>query len=141
LAKTWSGKAVLKLDDSTGTPRDISGDITNVESPYSLDSFEVSGFGDTTKSYVTGLADASMAISGKVNTAANRSHAVFTSLLGGTVGYTLTFMPLGTAVGLPKFFGEVFVSSYNLTADLGGALSYKADVKPADSTGMAWSTN
>jgi len=141
MAKVWSGKGVLTLDNSAGSPQVLSGDITNVEMPYTLDSFEVSGFGDAVKSYVTGLADANVSITGKVNTAANRSHAVFTSLLGGTAGYTLLIQPIGTATGLPKFFGEVFVSAYNVTADIGGALVFKADVKPADSTGMAWSTN
>ncbi len=141
MPKFWSGKGVLTLDDSSSMARVLTGDITNVTMPYTLDSFEVSGFGDTTKSYVTGLADANVTIQGKVNTAANRSHAVLTGLLGGTVGYTLTIQPVGTAAGLPKFFGEVFVSAYNVTADIGGALVFTADFKPADSTGMAWSTN
>lgn len=141
MARAHGKEAVVVLDNSGGSPQTISGDVDNVDAPYNYDEAEVSGFGDEKKSYILGQADTPISMGGKFETAANRSHAVLSGLLGGTAGYTFLFQPKGTATGLPKLSGEVLLQSYQIVAGLGGAVTWTAKLSPANSTGLVWSTN
>jgi len=55
---------VFKVDNSGGTLTDISNTLTDVSFPQSVDTAETSTFGSSAKSYVVGLTDATISVSG-----------------------------------------------------------------------------
>ena len=54
----------FQLDDTSGTIRDISDTITSVDFPETLDTAETTAFGSSAKSYIVGLTDATISVSG-----------------------------------------------------------------------------
>lgn len=134
--------AVTYLDDSGGTLRNISTDLTNVAVPTDADSAMVAGHTETRKSYVVGQIDTPVTLAGNFNsgTAANAAHKVLSGVVGGTALLTFEHYPAGTASGMPKISGEVICDSYQVQAPVGGQVQFTASLKPANPTGLVWST-
>jgi hypothetical protein len=55
---------VFKVDNSGGSLTDISNTLTDVSFPRSVDTAETSAFGDSAKTYIVGLSDATVSVSG-----------------------------------------------------------------------------
>ena len=135
--------ALTQLDDLGGTLRNISTDLTNVEVPQPVDSFEVTGMTETRKSYIPGQIDTPVAITGNLNagTALNAAHKVLSAINGvSTATFSFEHYPAGSASGKPKLSGEVFCLGYTVRAPLGGGVTFDASLMPANSTGLVWST-
>jgi len=134
--------AITQIADSGGVLRNISPDLTNVEVPTSFDTAEVSGMTDSRKSFIAGQGDTPITLQGNFQsgTAANAAHKVLSGILGGTAPISFEHYPAGSASGLPKVTGNVICDSLNVSAPLGGAVSFQATLKSADSTGLVWST-
>jgi len=141
VAKYHGRSVVFTIDDSGGTVRNISSDVDSTDAPSTIDTAEVTGFGDAQKSYVTGQQDQKVSIKGNFNdTALTGAHAVLSSLIGGTAGYTLQFMPAGSVSGKPKLYGEVLLTNYSLSAGVGGAVTFAADFVPVAGGSIVWGT-
>lgn len=140
MAKIHGKDTVVKLDDSGGTLRDLSQFITSVDIPVAIDVAEVTGMGQPRKNYITGLQDSNpIAINGNWDdTPTTGPHAVFTSLIGGTAGYTLEVYPAGTASGKPKFSGEALLTSYSLSTGVGGQITFTVNLAPFGTAGFSW---
>ena len=134
--------AITQIDDSSGTLRNISLDVTNVQAPTNFDSAEVTGHTETRKSYIVGQGDTPIQLQGNFNsgTSAIAAHKVLSGILGGTAPRTFEHYPAGSAANLPKLSGEVLCDSLQVTSPLGGGVTWQATLKPADSTGVVWST-
>jgi len=130
----------LHLADSSAALRDIGEDITSVEAPGNADTIDVSGFGDTKKKYVVGLQDSQMRIQGNFNDVANKAHAVFSGIVGGTTGLKMHFWPRGSATGAPQFRGSVLCSEYSVTSSVTGAVTFSANLVPFDTNPPTWGT-
>lgn len=116
--------SVFKLDNSGGTLTDISSYVNNVDFPQTADIAETSVLGATNKTYIVGLKDASMSISGLWD-------STLDGILGAVVGQsdTLSFeySPEGTGSGAVKYTGEAICTSYGPTSPVGDVVSYSAD--------------
>ena len=55
---------VFKVDNNAGSLTDISNTLTDVSFPQSVDTAETSAFGSSAKSYIVGLTDSTLSISG-----------------------------------------------------------------------------
>lgn len=122
----------FKLTDSGSTKRNISADVTQVSFTQDGDTSEVSTLGSSAKSYVAGLTSATMSVSGYFNpavAAADPSMSGSHTVLAGLMGTATTFeiAPQGTGAGSPKITGSAFLTKYNPTIDLGGAVGFSAD--------------
>lgn len=118
--------AVFKLDDSGGTLRDISAYLEEVSMPRSIETAEVTTFGSSAKSYITGLTDATISLSGKFD-------SVSDGYLAGVVGQSATisfeYGPAGSTAGLIKYTGECIMTSYEVGATVGDAVTASVELQ------------
>ena len=140
MAKYHGRLAVLRIDDSSGDLRDISEDVNSADAPSNADTVEVSGFQDVTKKYVVGLRDSQMRLQGNFNDAALKSHAVLSGVVGGTTGLEMHYWPRGSAAGAPVFEGSVHCSEYSVSAGIGAAVAWTANLVPFDTNPPSWYT-
>jgi hypothetical protein len=70
---------VFKVDNAAGSLTDISNTLTDVSFPQSVDTAETSAFGSSAKSYVVGLSDGTLSVSGNYDATvdAQRVHPNF----------------------------------------------------------------
>ena len=118
--------AVFKLDDSGGTLRDLSSYINEASMPRDIETAETTAFGSSAKSYITGLTDATISISGMFDSVAD-------GYLAGVVGQAATlsfeYGPLGSTVSMIKYTGEAILTSYELSSPVGDVVTFSADLQ------------
>ena len=99
---------------------DLSGDINSFEPGYAADTAEVSGFGDSTKKYVVGLADPALRIQGLFNDGSGQVHSVVEALVGNEVMLNATW---GTDQGKFGVGGTVNLNEYSVSSPISGAVT------------------
>jgi predicted secreted protein len=120
----YHGKsAAVYIDDSSDTERDFTSYVTSVGIPAEVETAEVSTLGDDDKVYVTGLRDRTISIEGKWDATVD---GYLSGLLGGTPRAWRVF-PAGSAAGLPYVEGSAILTSYEVSADVGDAISFSAE--------------
>ncbi len=134
----------VTLDDVGGTPRILTGQITSIGPPgVTYDEVEAGGYSHD-KWYLAARGDAPISLEGKFNdTALTGSHTVLNGLNGTNTAATLTVQFGGNAVpatGVPEFEGEYIVTSYMVTSDLNGLMTFSATLAVATSTLPTWGT-
>jgi predicted secreted protein len=118
--------AVFKVDNSGGTLTDISAYLTDVSLPRSIETAETTTFGvaSGSKTYITGLNDSTISISG-------RYHATADTVLAGIFGQDATvsfeYGPAGSTAGYVKFTGEAIMTKYDLTSPVGDVVGFSCD--------------
>ena len=118
--------SVFKLDNASGSLTDISAFVNNVDFPETADVAESSVLGASNKTYLVGLRDASISISGLFD-------ATVDAILGAVVGQTATlsyeYSPEGTGSGKVKYTGEEILTNYALSSPVGDVVAYSADLQ------------
>lgn len=120
--------AVFKLDDSGGTLRDLSSYLNDVSMPRDIETAETTTFGvsGSAKTYITGLSDATISISGLFDATAD-------GYLAGVVGQAATlsfeYGPTGSTGGMIKYTGECILTSYEVSASVGDSVQASADLQ------------
>lgn len=118
--------AAFKLDDSGGTLRDLSAYLDDLSFPRDIETAETTTFGvaGSAKTYITGLSDATISISGKFDATAD-------GYLAGVIGQAATlsfeYGPAGTTPGNVKYTGECIMTSYEVSASVGDVVTASAD--------------
>ena len=110
-------KTVLKLDDGSGTLRDITTYVNSSSLQRLLDLLDTTTFGANSKAYITGFADAKISFGGFWDATIDGYLAgAFDALAAGTLS-TLSWelYPEGTATGKVKYSGEAVMTSYEAT--------------------------
>ena len=120
--------AVFKLDNSGGTLTDISAYLTDVSLPRSIGTSETTTFGVTggSKTYVVGLNDATISISGKYDATVD---AQLVAVLGQDSSLSFEYGPAGSTTGYIKFTGESFLTKYDVKAPVGDVVTFSADLQ------------
>jgi len=118
--------AVFKLDNSAGSLVDYSAYLDNVGFPRSVDTAETTTFGvaGSAKTYIVGLSDATISLSGLFDATADGTLA---AVLGQAATLSFEYGPAGSTGGLIKYTGEAIMKSYSVTAAVGD--SVKASVE------------
>ena len=119
------GKATnFSLDDTGGTSRDISDTHTSVDFPETIDTAETTAFGSTSKSYIVGLRDATISVSGLWD-------ATIDGYIIGTEPATRTFIfgPAGSTSGYVKYTGECILTNYSVSNPVGDVVTYSIDLQ------------
>lgn len=127
----------LAIDDSGGSARDISNDITSysVNTPQNM--FEVTGVDKSAVERIIGLNDYTLSVNGVFNKASNKSHDVFKTRTGTR---TVTLAIGGNTSGYPKLEAEMLVTEYNLERGDDGGLNWTAGLSLQSGTVPAWTT-
>lgn len=127
MAVTHGKGSVIKLDDDGGTLRDISAAVNNVDFSEVVELAEDTAYGDSAKSYIVGLRDATFTIAGLWDDAATTgTYTVIASLIDGYTG-TFEFGPEGGDSGDIKYSGECICTSFQTGAPVGDIVSFTAN--------------
>ena len=117
------GKSTFfSVDDTGGTVRDISNTLTSVDFPETIDTAETTAFGATSKSYIVGLRDATISVSGLWD-------ATVDGYFIGTEPATRSFVfgPAGNTSGYVKYSGECILTSYSVSSPVADVDTFSAD--------------
>jgi hypothetical protein len=114
----------FSLDDTGGTSRDLSNTLTSVDFPETIDTAETTAFGSTSKSYIVGLRDATISVSGLWD-------ATVDGYIIGTEPATRTFIfgPAGSTSGYVKYTGECILTNYAISNPVGDVVTYSLDLQ------------
>ena len=115
----------FQLDDTSGTIRDISNTVTSVDLPETLDTAETTAFGSSAKSYIVGLTDATISVSGIWDA------TVDGYIAGGAepASRSFVFGPAGSTVSNVKYSGEAIVTSFSISNPVGDVVTYSLDLQ------------
>ena len=114
----------FELDDTGGTSRSLSNVLTSVDFPETIDTAESTAFGSTSKSYLVGLRDSTISVSGLWD-------ATVDGYIIGTEPASRTFIfgPAGSTGGNVKYTGECIVTSYSVSAPVADVVSFSLDLQ------------
>lgn len=118
--------AVFKVDNSGGTLTDISAYCDEVSLPRSIETAETTTFGVSggSKTYVTGLNDATISVSGKFDSTVD-AHLV--GILGQEASVSFEYGPEGSTSTRIKFTGEAILTSYEVGSPVGDVVTFSAE--------------
>ena len=127
MAFKHGSKATFRLDGNAGTLVDLSTYISSVGMPFEMDTASVDVMGGTYKQSVTGLAGGTISLQGKFDPTldAHMNGILFGITGGATVSFE--YKPQGTAS--PVYTGECWLTSYEITTDVGDAGSWSASLQ------------
>jgi len=110
------------IDDTGGTSRNISDTLTDVSFPQTIDTAETTAFGSSNKSYIVGLKDTTISVSGIWD-------ATVDGYLSGTEPASRSFIfgPAGTTGGNVKYTGEAILTNFSTSNPVGDVVTFSAD--------------
>jgi len=111
----------VAIDDSSGSARTISNDITNLDWSTPRAVQDITGLDKSATERLLLLADFSVTLNGVFNDASNMSHAVFATVPSTSVARTTTITVSGQVLAC-----EAFYSDYSLSRGNGGELTWTA---------------
>ena len=123
--------AYFALDNASGSLINISNSLNEISLPREIETAETTAFGDTDKTYITGLADATVSLSGMFDATVDAQvNGGITALKSGSVA-TLSFEygPAGSASANPKFTGEAIITSYEISSPVGDVVTYSLELQ------------
>ena len=125
----WS----LAVDDSAGTPRTITSDVTNLTINTPRAEQDITGLDKSAHERLLLLADMSEALNGVFNDASNMSHAVFKTVPSTSVARTVT-----NGISGQTLAGELLFTDYAMTRAADGSFTWSAPGVLADGTVPTW---
>lgn len=123
--------AYFALDGTAASLVSIGDTLNDITMPREIETAETTAFGNSDKTYITGLADATISLSGMfdstVDTMINGNIA---NLKSGSVA-TLSFEygPSGSTASNPKFTGEALITSYEIGSPVGDVITYSLELQ------------
>ena len=111
----------VAVDDSSGSARTISNDITNLDWATPRDEQDITGLDKSAHERLLTLADFSTTLNGVFNDASNMSHDVFKTVPSSSVARTVTIGISGQTLACEAFF-----SDYSLSRGSDGTLTWSA---------------
>lgn len=123
--------AAFKLDNSTGTLTDISNVVNDVGLSRDIETGETTSFGNSSKTYIVGLSDATISVSGSYDATVDAHlEGTIAALLGGTLASaSFEVGPQGTAATSIKYSGEALITSYEVSPAVGDVVTFSLDLQ------------
>src|SRR5579859_7958170 len=141
MAKTSGLGGAIIVQDSGGTAQTITNDCTNYSFTTPRATQDVTGVDKFANERILLLADYSVTLNGVFNTAANQSHAVFSTIPSTTVTRSVEIDPIGTTTGFPKLVVNCLLTDYQITRANTGELTWQVPGSLADGTAPTWTVN
>lgn len=125
-------KSLFKIDNVAGTPVDLSAFMDEVGLPRSIETAETTTFGNDAKTYITGLSDATVSLSGKFDAgSASAVDSVLSGILGSasTVSWAYRVNSASVSTTNPEYQGEGILTSYEITGSVSDAVTFSAELQ------------
>lgn len=116
----------FRLDNSGGTLTDISSYLDNISFPENVETGETTTFGNASKTYVVGLKDSTISLSGKWDSTLD---AHLNGVFGQAASLTFEFGPAGSTGGFVKYTGECLMTSYEVTTPVGDVVTFSCELQ------------
>lgn len=118
----------FSLDDSGGTPRDLSTYLNDISMPRDIETAETTTFSvaGSAKTYIVGLTDSTISISGLFDPTAD---GYLAGVVGQTASLSFVYGPAGNTGGFVKYTGECFVTSYEVSSSVGDVVQASASMQ------------
>lgn len=128
--------AVFKIDNSAGSLQDISAYCSEVSLPRSIETGETTTFGKSAKTYIVGLTDATISVSGNFDSAVD---TILAGILGQDATVTFEYGPEGNTGGYVKYTGECIMTSYETSSPVADVVTFSAEFQVSDTiTRTTW---
>lgn len=134
MAKESGLGASVAVDDSAGSAKTLSNDVTQFELATPRAVQDVTGVDKSAIERLLLLADGSFSPQGVFNDAADRAHAVLKTIPSTSVARTVTIAHSGQTLAM-----EMLGTDYALTRAATGELTWQAPFVLADGTVPTWS--
>ena len=112
------------IDDTGGSSRNISDTLTDVSFPQTIDTAKTTAFGSSNKSYIVGLKDTTISVSGIWD-------ATVDGYISGTEPASRSFIygPAGSTGGNVKYTGEAIMTNYAVSNPVGDVVTFSMDLQ------------
>jgi hypothetical protein len=125
--------ARFELDNASGTLVALTDVIEDISFSQSLETAETTTMGSSAKTYITGLSDATISISGKFDATIDAQiNAVQAALAAGTVtssSWSYRANSGAIAAGNPEYQGEALITSYEVSASVGDVVTFSLELQ------------
>jgi predicted secreted protein len=108
---------------------DLSSYCSDVGLPRSIETAETTAFGKAAKTYIVGLTDGTISASGKWDSTAD---GVIAPLVGASSLVTYEVGPEGSSSGKVKYSGSAIITSYEVSAPVGDAVTFTLQLQCSD---------
>lgn len=140
MAKTAGFPAKIQITDSGSVARDLSNDLTDFTLNTSRGEQSITGLDKSAMERLLLLADVKFTAKGVYNSAANKSHAVFTGLIQAAVASsTIIDLPPATS-GAPRLTVSLVWSEFSYNRGANSELTFSVTGSLSDGTVPTWST-
>ena len=123
--------AYFALDGTAASLVNLSNTLNEISMPREIETAETTAFGTGDKTYISGLADATVSLSGMfdatVDTTIGGNIANLKS--GSVASLSFEYGPAGSAGGSPKFTGEALITSYEVSSPVGDVVTYSLELQ------------
>jgi len=133
--------AFLALDNTAGSPVDVSAYADSFDFPQPVDQVETTTFGATAKAFIPGLTDGGQfSMSGPADVGMGTFLAgMKAAQAAGSSTSTIQFGPGGSVSGQVKVSAECYIAAYNISVGVGGRVEYSASLQVTGSvTNGTW---
>jgi predicted secreted protein len=117
----------LSNTSSTAAAVNFSSGISEVTLPRSVDTAEVTSFGDNDRNYIAGLRSGTISVTGMF--ASTYEEKVATMLASSKTNLAWVFGPAGNASGRTRRKGQAIVTGYEVGAPVADKVSMKIDLQ------------
>ena len=133
MAKESGLGMTVAIDDSGGSARTISNDITNLDFATPREEQDITGLDKSARERLLLLADFTVSISGVFDDASNMAHDVFKTVPSSSVARTTTLTISGQVLA-----GELYYTDYALSRGSDGSLTFSAPGSLAGGVVPTW---
>ena len=138
MAKVSGLGDTIAVDNSAGSAKTISNDITDFSINLPTALLDVAGVDKSAQERLTGLQDGTVTLNGVTNFASNQSHDVFKTRTG-TRTVTITLYESGSTD--PQLSMEMLVNNYDITRGTDGSSTWTATLSLQSGTVPTWGTS
>lgn len=123
--------AYFSLDGTAGSLVAISDTLNEISMPREIETAETTAFGRDDKTYITGLGDATISLSGMFDATVDTQIAGNIANLksGSVASLSFEYGPSGSAASSPKFTGEALITSYEVSSPVGDVVTYSLELQ------------
>lgn len=137
MAKISGLGATITVADASASSRTISNDITDFTLAMPVALQDITGVDKSAHEKLALLRDLNVSLKGVFNSAANMSHAVFSTITTTASNRATSVYPTSNN-STPVMTANLLYSAYNLTRGAAGELTFQADGTLADGATPTW---